>query len=44
MVDRLSDKYTYQTFWSEVDGEYVSTVNEVPSLSWLVRVGRESGE
>lgn len=35
MVARLSDKYTYQTFWSEEDGEYVSTVIEFPSLSWL---------
>ena len=25
MAERLSDKYTYQTFWSEEDGEYVST-------------------
>lgn len=35
MAERLSDKYTYQTFWSEEDGEYVSTVAEFPSLSWL---------
>ena len=35
MTERLSDKYTYQTFWSEEDGEYVSTVAEFPSLSWL---------
>lgn len=35
MVARLSDKYTYQTFWSEEDGEYVSTVVEFPSLSWM---------
>lgn len=35
MNGRLSDKYTYQTFWSEEDGEYVSTVVEFPSLSWM---------
>nr|WP_288870803.1 type II toxin-antitoxin system HicB family antitoxin [uncultured Corynebacterium sp.] len=35
MAERLSDKYTYQTFWSEEDGEYVSTIAEFPSLSWL---------
>ncbi|STC69774.1 transposase for insertion sequence element [Corynebacterium pilosum] len=28
-------KYTYQTSWSEEDQEYVSTVAEFPSLSWL---------
>ena len=28
MTERLSDKYTYQTFWSEEDGEYLSTVAE----------------
>ncbi|WP_082422277.1 type II toxin-antitoxin system HicB family antitoxin [Corynebacterium oculi] len=39
------DKYTYQTFWSEEDGEYVGTVLEFPSLSWLdpVRDGAEKG-
>lgn len=35
MKNRLSDKYTYLTFWSEDDGEYVSTVVEFPSLSWM---------
>lgn len=35
MSGRLSDKYTYITFWSEEDGEYVSTVIEFPSLSWM---------
>ena len=35
MNGRLSDKYTYLTFWSEEDGEYVSTVVEFPSLSWM---------
>lgn len=28
-------KYTYQVQWSEEDGEYVATVLEFPSLSWL---------
>lgn len=31
----LVEKYTYQTFWSSEDGEFVSTVLEFPSLSWL---------
>ena len=31
----LADKYTYQTAWSEEDGEFVATVLEFPSLSWL---------
>lgn len=29
------EKYTYQISWSEEDGEYVATVLEFPSLSWL---------
>lgn len=28
-------KYTYQVSWSETDQEYVATVVEFPSLSWL---------
>ena len=28
-------KYTYQISWSEEDGEYIATVLEFPSLSWL---------
>lgn len=28
-------KYTYQVSWSENDQEYVATVAEFPSLSWL---------
>lgn len=28
-------EYTYQLSWSEDDGEYVATVLEFPSLSWL---------
>lgn len=30
-----ADKYTYRVVWSEEDGEYVGTVAELPSLSWL---------
>lgn len=30
-----AEKYTYQTFWSKEDGEFVSTVAEFPSLSWM---------
>lgn len=29
------EKYTYQISWSEEDSEYVATVLEFPSLSWL---------
>lgn len=29
------EKYTYQVAWSEEDREYVATVLEFPSLSWL---------
>lgn len=28
-------KYTYRIRWSEEDGEYLATVAEFPSLSWL---------
>lgn len=30
-----ANKYTYQVSWSEEDREYVATVLEFPSLSWL---------
>ncbi|GAB3073201.1 antitoxin HicB [Corynebacterium aquatimens] len=30
-----AEKYTYQTFWSEEDREFVTTVAEFPRLSWL---------
>lgn len=30
-----AEKYTYQVFWSADDQEYVATVLEFPSLSWL---------
>lgn len=29
------DKYTFQVCWSETDQEYLATVLEFPSLSWL---------
>mgnify|MGYP001940851490 CR=1 FL=1 len=29
--------YSYKTFWSEEDQEFVATVREFPSLSWLDR-------
>ncbi|HYE51401.1 MAG TPA: toxin-antitoxin system HicB family antitoxin [Azospirillaceae bacterium] len=29
------DRHTYQVAWSPVDGEYVATCLEFPSLSWL---------
>lgn len=30
-----ADQYTYRVAWSDEDGEYVATVAEMPSLSWL---------
>ncbi|MDK8797095.1 type II toxin-antitoxin system HicB family antitoxin [Corynebacterium sp. MSK044] len=30
-----ADKYTYQVGWSQADGQFVATVREFPSLSWL---------
>jgi len=33
MID--ADHYTYRVRWSTEDGEYVATVAELPSLSWL---------
>ena len=30
-----ADRYTYKVTWSNEDGEYVATVAELPSLSWL---------
>lgn len=29
------DHYTYRVHWSAEDGEYVGTVAELPSVSWL---------
>lgn len=34
------DRYTYQVAWSEDDNEYVATVAEFPSLSWLAETRR----
>ena len=30
-----AERYTYKVAWSDEDGEYVATVAEMPSLSWL---------
>ncbi|MEW1990142.1 antitoxin HicB [Brevibacterium casei] len=30
-----AEQYTYHVRWSHVDQEYVATVAEFPSLSWL---------
>lgn len=30
-----AEKYTYRVVWSEEDGEFVATVAEFPSLSWI---------
>ncbi|WP_291314525.1 type II toxin-antitoxin system HicB family antitoxin [Corynebacterium sp. UBA2622] len=37
------NKYTYQVSWSEEDQEFVATVAEFPSLSWLAP-GRQEAE
>ncbi|HEY3545579.1 MAG TPA: toxin-antitoxin system HicB family antitoxin [Propionicimonas sp.] len=31
----VADHYSYRVRWSAEDGEYVGTVAELPSLSWL---------
>lgn len=31
----IADRYTYRVFWSDEDNEYVATVAEMPSISWL---------
>ena len=31
----IADRYTYRVFWSDEDGEFVATVAEMPSMSWL---------
>lgn len=36
------DRYTYQVVWSEDDSEYVATVAEFPSLSWLADTRRDA--
>lgn len=40
-----ADKYTYQIGWSQEDGQFVATVREFPSLSWLddTRTDAEKG-
>lgn len=38
------NKYTYQVSWSEEDQEYVATVAEFPSLSWLDADRRQAEE
>jgi len=30
-----AEQYTYRVRWSQRDGEYVATIAEFPSLSWL---------
>lgn len=32
-----ASKYTYQVHWSDEDSEYVATVLEFPSLSWMAQ-------
>lgn len=32
-----ADRYAYRVVWSEEDEEYVGTVAEMPSLSWLAK-------
>ncbi len=36
------DNYTYQVSWSEEDQDYVATVAEFPSLSWLTPSRQEA--
>lgn len=31
----VADRYTYRVFWSDEDDEFVATVAEMPSVSWL---------
>ncbi|MFI7543058.1 type II toxin-antitoxin system HicB family antitoxin [Actinoplanes sp. NPDC049599] len=31
----VADHYTYRVHWSTEDGEYLGTVAELPSVSWL---------
>lgn len=33
----VADHYTYRVHWSQEDGEYVGTVAELPSVSWLAQ-------
>lgn len=34
-MGKTAERYTYRVRWSEEDGEYLATVAEFPSLSWL---------
>ena len=34
--------YTYRVAWSDTDGEFVGTVAEFPSLSWLAETQAEA--
>lgn len=34
--------YTYKVTWSTQDKEYVATVKELPSLSWLATTKEEA--
>lgn len=38
------NKYTYQTFYSEEDGEFVASVLEFPSLSWVDKTREEASQ
>lgn len=38
----ITDHYSYRVRWSEEDQEYVGTVAEFPSLSWLADTSREA--
>ncbi len=38
----VADKYAYKVVWSNEDGEYVATVAELPSLSWLAPTQSEA--
>ncbi|MDO5030287.1 MAG: type II toxin-antitoxin system HicB family antitoxin [Corynebacterium sp.] len=37
-----AEKFTYQVFWSEPDQEFVATVLEFPSLSWVADSSSEA--
>lgn len=37
-----ADRYAYRVVWSEEDGEFVGTVAELPSLSWLATKPEEA--
>ena len=37
-----ADRYTYRVVWSDEDQEYVGTVAELPSLSWLAADSTEA--